>query len=131
MDGQPLLRSVVRRPLRYRPGPEHAFHLETEIEVEPAGGVLMHHKEPPTAIASERARRFRRPLEASAWRGRRRGGRGQGCLSGHRGLVRGWFSAWCYRQFTTETQRHGGLLGVEQHTHKAPPVFSVSSVSLW
>ena len=41
VDREPFIRSVVRRALGHRPGTEHAVHLQPEIEMQPASGMLV------------------------------------------------------------------------------------------
>jgi hypothetical protein len=60
---EPLLLRAHRRPLRHRPALEHALHFETQVEVQVARPVLLHHE--------TRGRRRGR-------RGGRRGGAGGG-----------------------------------------------------
>ena len=62
---EPLVGRVVRGSFRHGPGAEHALHLEPEIEVQPAGGVLVHDEEAaaPVAVLRDGAGGLRRALE--------------------------------------------------------------------
>src|SRR5262249_49092857 len=53
---------VVRRTLRDCPRPEHARHLEAEIEVQTRRGVLMHHRQGPGHRGPRRAHRLGRGI---------------------------------------------------------------------
>ncbi len=57
VHGEPLVGRIRRRPLRHRPGLQHALELEPEVVVSPARGVLLH-DEP---LAARRARRRTAP----------------------------------------------------------------------
>ena len=46
LHGEPLVGHVVRRTLRHGPRREHAVHLEAEVEVQLAGGVLVDDEQP-------------------------------------------------------------------------------------
>jgi hypothetical protein len=46
LHGETLVLRVVRRPLGHRPRAEDPVHLQAEVEVQPAGGVLVHHEQP-------------------------------------------------------------------------------------
>src|SRR2546427_9673019 len=64
---EPLVRPVGRGALGDRPGPEHAIHLETQIPVEPPGGVHMDHEEAARGRGGARGRwtgaRLRRAVQ--------------------------------------------------------------------
>jgi len=45
VDREPLLLDVAGRPPRHRPALQHPVHLEAQIVVEAARGVLLHHEE--------------------------------------------------------------------------------------
>ena len=65
--GKPLVGGIERRPLGHGPRAQHAFHLETEVVMEPGGRVLLHdeHTTGPTAQSWRFAEWLRRAVGAA------------------------------------------------------------------